>query len=56
MVESVWTVYSCATRGETAAELDRALFWIILSDVLPIKVAAGNILGEREGAHKWFSA
>lgn len=56
MVEAVRAVYSCATRDEAAAELDRALSWIMHSNVPLMKVAARTVRDEREGVLNWFSA
>lgn len=56
MVEAVRAVYSCATREEAAVELDRALSWIMHSNVPQMKTAARSIRAEREGALNWFSA
>lgn len=55
MVEAVRAVYSCATREEASAELDRALSWIMHSNVPLMKVAARTIRDEREGVLNWFS-
>ena len=49
MVEAVRAVYSCATREEAAAELDRAISWIMHSNVPLMKAAARTIRDEREG-------
>lgn len=56
MVEAVRAVYSCATREEAAAELDRAISWIMHSNVPLMKTAARTIRDEREGVLNWFSA
>lgn len=56
MVEAVRAVYSCETREEAAAELDRALSWIMHSNVPTMKAAARSIRDEREGVLNWFSA
>lgn len=56
MVEAVRAVYSCATREEAAAELDRAISWIMHSNVPEMKKAARSIRDEREGVLNWFSA
>ena len=56
MVEAVRAVYSCATREEAAGELDRALSWVMHSNVPLMKVAARTIRDEREGVLNWFSA
>lgn len=56
MVEAVRAVYSCATREEAAAELDRAISWIMHSNVPEMKKAARSIRDEREGVLDWFSA
>lgn len=56
MVEAVRAVYSCATREEAAAELDRAISWIMHSNVPLMKTAARTIRDEREGVLSWFSA
>ena len=49
MVEAVRAVYSCETREEAAAGLDRALSWIMHSNVPEMKRAARSIRAEREG-------
>lgn len=56
MVEAVRAVYSCDTREEAAAELDRALPWMTHSNVPLMRVAARTIRDEREGVLNWFSA
>lgn len=56
MVEAVRAVYSCATREEAAAELDRAISRIAHSNVPEMKKAARSIRDEREGVLGWFSA
>ena len=56
MVEAVRAVYSCATREEAADELDRALSWMVHSDVPLMRAAARTIRDEREGVLNWFSA
>ena len=56
MVEAVRAVYSCETREEAAAGLDRALSWVMHSNVPLMKVAARTIRDEREGVLNWFSA
>lgn len=55
MVEAVRAVYSCETREEAAAGLDRALSWIMRSNVPEMKRAARSIRAEREGVLNWFS-
>ena len=50
MVEAVRAVYSCETREEAAAGLDRALSWIMHSNVPEMKRAARSIRAEREGS------
>ena len=56
MVEAVRAVYSCATREEAADELDRALSWMVHSNVPLMRAAARTIRDEREGVLNWFSA
>lgn len=56
MVEAVRAVYSCASREEAAAGLDRALSWVMHSNVPQMKKAARSIREEREGVLNWFSA
>lgn len=56
MVEAVRAVYSCASRREAAAELDRALSWVMHSNVPQMKRAALTIRAEREGVLNWFSS
>lgn len=48
-------VYSCETREEAAAGLDRALSRIVHSNVPEMKRAARSIRAEREGVLNWFS-
>ena len=55
MVEAVRAAHSCETRGEAAAGLDRALSWIMRSNVPETRRAARSIRAEREGVLNWFS-
>ena len=54
--EAVRGAYECPTRDEAAAELDRALSWMMHSNVPEMKVAARSIRAEREGVLNYFSA
>ena len=56
MVEAVRAAYSCEAREEAAAGLDRALSWVMHSNVPEMKRAARSIGAEREGVLNWFSA
>ena len=56
MTEAVRGAYECPTRDEAAAELDRALSWMMHSNVPEMKVAARSIRAEREGVLNYFSA
>lgn len=49
-------VYARPTREEASAELDRALSWIMHSNVPEMKRAARSVCEEREGVLNWFSA
>ncbi|MGL5174147.1 MAG: ISL3 family transposase, partial [Olsenella sp.] len=56
MTEAVRGAYECPTRDEAAAELDRALSWMMHSNVPEMRVAARSIRAEREGVPDYFSA
>ncbi len=55
MVEAVRAACSCATRGEAAAGLDRAISWVMHSSVPEMRRAARSVGAEREGVLNWFS-
>ena len=54
MTEAMRGVYSCATRAEAAAELDRVVSWIMHSNVPRMKAVARTVREEREGILNWF--
>lgn len=56
MVEAFRQVYLCRDVEEAASELDRAISWVMHSNVPQMKRAARSIRDEREGVLNWFSS